>query len=104
MKKKITLITAIFVVALFLTSCTAGVNVAEKVPNSQEYLAGFFRGLWHGFILLFSFIGSLFNDTISIYEVHNSGGLYDLGFLIGASTFFGGSGRAGKRRCKKERY
>jgi hypothetical protein len=27
---------------------------------------------------------SLFNDTVGIYETHNSGHLYDFGFVLGA--------------------
>ena len=54
-------------------------------------LPGFFKGLLHGFILLFSFIGSLFTDY-KIYAFPNSGGWYDFGFLLGVMMFFGGSG------------
>lgn len=46
---------AIFVVLIFvITSCT---------PGGEEFIeepAGFFMGLWHGFILLFTFIWCLF--------------------------------------------
>lgn len=52
---------------------------------------GFFMGLIHGFIILFSFLGSLFTD-IRIYAFPNSGGWYDFGYLIGAGIFLGGSG------------
>ena len=62
--------------------------------------AGFWKGLWHGLIVLFTFLLSLFNDSVAIYEVHNKGGLYDLGFLLGVIIVFGGgSGGA----CKKNR-
>ena len=60
---------------------------------------GFFRGLFHGFIILFSFIGSLFTDY-EVYALPNTGGWYDLGFLLGVSMFFGGSGASS---CKKRR-
>jgi hypothetical protein len=52
---------------------------------------GFFWGLLHGFIIVFSFIGSLFTD-VRIYNFPNSGGWYDFGYLIGASLFLGGGG------------
>jgi len=58
---------------------------------------GFFYGLFHGFVILFSFIGSLFTDY-EIYALPNSGGWYDLGFLLGASMFFGGGGASSCRR------
>jgi hypothetical protein len=46
-------------------------------------------GLLHGFISLFSLIGSLFFD-IRIYGFPNSGSGYDVGFVIGAAVFYGG--------------
>lgn len=45
--------------------------------------AGFWWGLWNGLTIGFSFIGSLFNDTIAIYDVNNNGGWYDWGFNTG---------------------
>ena len=59
---------------------------------------GFFKGLFHGFILLFSFIISLFTDY-TIYAFPNSGGWYNFGFLLGVMTFFG-SGGAGAKKCR----
>ena len=38
--------------------------------------------------------------NIGIYEIHNSGALYNLGFIIGASAFFSGSGRASTKNKK----
>lgn len=87
-----------FVVMLVLsfTACTAGPNEMVKIPNPNGDTAGFLRGLWHGFIALFTFIISLFNDNLGIYEPHNSGGWYNFGFILGVMIFFGGGGRAGK--------
>jgi hypothetical protein len=48
-------------------------------------------GLWHGFIIFFSLIGSIFTD-IRVYAFPNSGGWYDFGFVLGAAAFLGGSG------------
>ena len=53
-------------------------------------------GLWQGIIVPITFIISLFSDTVSIYEVHNNGGWYDFGFVIGAGFFLGGSGAGAK--------
>ena len=52
---------------------------------------GFFSGLLHGFLIFFSFLGSLFWDY-RIYAFPNSGGWYDFGYLIGAALFLGGGG------------
>jgi len=49
---------------------------------------GFWYGLWHGIICSFAWIGSLFNEDISIYAIYNNGGWYDFGFICGV----GGSG------------
>lgn len=56
---------------------------------------GFFSGLLHGFIIVFSLIGSIFTD-VRIYAFPNSGFWYDVGFFLGASTFLG-AGAAGAR-------
>ena len=58
---------------------------------------GFFKGLLHGFLIVFSFIASFFTDY-QIYNFPNAGGWYDFGYLIGVSMFFGGSGAGA---CKK---
>jgi hypothetical protein len=60
--------------------------------------AGFLYGLWHGFIILITFIISLFKDGVQIYEWHNTGGWYDFGYLLGVMMFFGGSGRSSRRK------
>jgi hypothetical protein len=66
-------------------------------------VAGFWMGLWHGFILLFTFIISLFNDSVRVYDVHNSGHLYDLGFIMGVMMFGGGGcGTRRKRRARRD--
>jgi hypothetical protein len=80
--------------ALLLSSCAAGGNPAAS-PNAP---AGFLRGLWHGFIILVTFVISLFTDTVSIYEVNNTGNWYDFGFVLGAMIALGGAGSQTKRK------
>jgi hypothetical protein len=58
--------------------------------------AGFWLGLWHGIIIWITFFWSLFDANVSVYEVHNSGWAYNLGFVLGAATLHGGAGRARK--------
>ncbi len=88
------LFTFILVAAIIflVTSCAVQTN---SVVNPEE-LPGFWSGLLHGFISLFAFIVGLFTDC-EIYAYPNTGGWYDLGFLLGVSIFFGGGG-AGSRR------
>ena len=80
----------LIVAFVVITSCAT--QSLEQVADPP----GFLKGLLHGFIILFSFIASLFTEY-SIYAFPNSGGWYDFGFLLGVMIFFGGSG-AGSRR------
>jgi hypothetical protein len=48
-------------------------------------------GVLHGFVSLFSLIGSFFWD-IRVYAFPNSGRWYDVGFVLGAACFFGAAG------------
>ena len=79
--------------------------VATCAPNNERFdekPAGFWAGIWHGLICWITFIISLFTDSVSIYEVNNTGGWYNFGFLIGATIILSGSGGAGKS-CKKKK-
>ena len=78
------LIIAIFLVVV-LASCAY-----QPEPTAYDP-PGFLMGLWHGFIILFSLIGSIFMD-IRVYAFPNSGGWYDFGFVLGAMAFLGGGG------------
>lgn len=83
----------IFAVALLMMGCaTQGLDNIGNLP-------GFFKGIFHGFILLFSFIASLFTDY-EIYAYPNAGGWYNFGYLIGVLLFFGGGGAGAKgKKC-----
>lgn len=69
------------VTALLLTSCAAGAN---PDVTSAHGTPGFWMGLWQGLILPVTFVVSLFNAHVGIYATHNTGHLYDLGFVVGA--------------------
>ena len=96
--KRILTIAVLLVTVLALVGCTAGPNEMVNTAPEGEEPAGFWLGLWHGFISFFTFIISLLNDNVSVYEVHNNGGWYNFGFIFGVSMFFGGGGRGSKRR------
>jgi hypothetical protein len=83
---------------LLAVSCAPGPNTLTRSPNEEGKIAGFWQGLWHGIIAPITFIVSLFDHNVQIYEVHNSGAWYNFGFLLGLSIIFGGSGRGSKRR------
>jgi hypothetical protein len=52
--------------------------------------AGFFSGIWHGWLAPLSLILQIFNDNVRIYEPHNTGWWYDFGFYMAVITGFGG--------------
>ncbi|MBN1834580.1 MAG: hypothetical protein JW820_01955 [Spirochaetales bacterium] len=84
-------------ILLTLAGCAAGPNDLISSPNPEGIVAGFWRGLWHGIIAPVTFIISLFTRNVQMYEVHNNGGWYNFGFLLGVIVIFGGGGGASSR-------
>jgi hypothetical protein len=84
-----------------LSACAASANPAAGTAGPDGELAGFWLGLWQGFIAPIAFVVSLFADRVGIYELHNTGGWYDFGYLIGLSVFFGGGGGGAARRRRR---
>jgi len=79
---------AILLFAVLTLAACAGPNPLLLEPVHVSQVSGFFGGVWHGFVLPFSFIGSLFTDSISLYAVQNTGGWYDFGYVIGVVIMF----------------
>lgn len=84
--------------ALVLSGCAASPNEMARTADQEGQIAGFWQGLWQGIISPFAFLVSLFSDKVGIYEVHNNGGWYNFGFMLGVSIIFGGSGGGAARR------
>lgn len=78
--------------SIALSSCAAG-----DAKFTAETPAGFFYGLWHGVISFISLIIHLFNSNVSVYEINNTGGWYDFGFLLGVTMIWGGSSHAASK-------
>ena len=115
MKKILTFI-LLAMLLITLTACAPGSTVSLDKPNSEIQLtmpganpeldkpaengqvAGLGTGLWHGLISVVTLILSFINPDIQMYEVHNTGSLYNLGFLIGAVLLFAILGFSGGRR------
>lgn len=99
MRRSLRLVLALSLLALLVAACTAGVNPAVDTAGADGDIAGFWTGLWQGFIAPITFFISLFTDNVSIYEVHNSGNWYDFGFVIGAGLLLSGGvfGRKSRR-------
>lgn len=67
--------------------------LAGCAPGNQRFVeessAGFFWGVWHGWIAPISLIWSLFNTDVGLYETNNTGWWYDLGFYMAVISGFG---------------
>jgi len=84
---------------ILLVSCTAGDNQFTTTNP-----AGFWYGLWHGIISFISMIIHIFNENVRVYEISNTGGWYDFGFLFGViSIWGGGSHMSCKSAASKQR-
>ena len=80
--KKIFTAVLVLMIALMLFGC---------LPGNQSYLekpANFFTGIWHGWIAPISLIRSIAHIA-PIYETHNTGWGYDLGFYMAIISGFG---------------
>lgn len=97
MKTKLVGLVVVAAVLLMLTGCAPGPNIQEGAAARANEVAGFWLGLWHGIIMPITFVVSLFSETVNVYEIHNNGNWYNLGFVLGAGVLLGGGG-AGSRR------
>lgn len=98
------LVSSLFVISLVLmVGCAPGASVQVNTPSSTMQLAApganplmnqpdalgrvarAGAGLWHGIIAPVTLVISFFNSDVHMYEVHNAGGEYDLGFLLGVA-------------------
>jgi len=60
-----------------------GPNPLINQPDLSGRVARAGAGLWHGIIAPATLVVSFFNSDVHMYEVHNAGSEYDLGFFIG---------------------
>jgi len=99
MKSSFIFLVLVLLLLGILAGCSPGPNQFQGLASEHGRVAGFWLGLWHGFIAPFVFVISLFKTGLNVYEVHNNGAWYNLGYLFGLACFFGGSGnRAARRR------
>lgn len=90
--RKILLVVLLVMVMMTLTSCIPGDLDGNDDP------AGFFWGVWHGWIAPVSLILSIGKEGANIFELHNTGFLYNLGFYMGILGGFGGITLTRKRK------
>jgi hypothetical protein len=100
------ILVSMVILLVFTTSCAPGSDLEVTTPESPIELrapgqnpqlnqtddagriSGFVQGLWHGIIAPVSVVGSFFNPAMQMYEVHNNGRDYNLGFLVGIAFVF----------------
>ena len=74
-------------------------------PGGKSYSpdepAGFFSGIWHGWIAPLSLVVSLFKHEVRIYEPFNTGWWYDFGFYVAIISGFGGVALTRKGKSKE---
>ncbi len=97
---KLAALILVLLLLAMLAGCVPGPNNMKGVPGERVAVAGFWLGLWQGFIAPFVFVISLFKSGLNIYEVHNNGAWYNFGYLFGLACFFGGSGNRARRRSR----
>ena len=95
--RRMAVLILISVLLMTLAGCAPGPNTLRRSPDQEGEVAGFWLGLWQGIIAPVTFIISLFSDKVDMYEVHNNGGWYNFGFLLGMIIIFGGSGGGAAR-------
>ncbi|QOX62698.1 hypothetical protein FRZ06_04715 [Anoxybacterium hadale] len=98
MKKKIMILGILCAVMIFtMTGCIPGDGT--YTPDKP---AGFFWGVWHGWIAPISLILGLFQNGIRVYEPMNTGWWYDFGFYIAVISGFGGLSLSRKKKNSKK--
>ena len=92
---RLMLIVALLAAAVILSGCFPGTSSYSPFER-----AGFFSGIWHGWIAPLSLIVGIFNHDVRIYEPFNTGWWYDFGFYMAVIAGFGGLALSRKARKK----
>jgi hypothetical protein len=88
-------------ILLAIAGCAPGPNNYVNTNIEKGYVPGFWYGLWNGSISPVTFIISIFNSKVQMYEVHNNGGWYNFGFILGIGIAFGGTAGGAARRRRR---
>lgn len=95
--KKFILALLVVVILLSLTGCIPGDGT-----YTSDNPAGFFWGVWHGWISPISLIIGIFDPGIRIYEINNIGWWYDFGFYMAIISGFGGLSLSRRREKNRD--
>jgi hypothetical protein len=101
--KRLFALVCLAVLVVLTASCIPGANELANSPAEDGKVAGFWQGLWHGIIAPVTFVVSLFAKTVQMYDVHNNGGWYNLGYLVGMAIILGGGGGGASHRRSHRR-
>ncbi len=100
MRKRAVLLFCVLLVIMLvlLTGCVPGDGT-----YTTDKPAGFFWGIWHGWVAFISLIIGLFDKNIRVYETINTGWWYDFGFYMAIIGGFGGLALFRKKKaCDKD--
>jgi len=84
MLRHLLVLSSIILLSVFVAGCFPGGGYSSPVAP-----AGFFLGIWHGWIAPISLIVGIFTDGVRVYEVNNTGWFYDFGFYMAIISGFG---------------
>lgn len=84
--------------AVLLAGCAPGDARFGGTAEGGGSPAGFWWGIWHGWIAPFSLVVGFFRPAVRLYEVNNSGWWYDLGFYMAILGGFGGIAFSRKKK------
>lgn len=93
--RTVSLLTCGILLAAALAGCFPGGG--HSTPDDR---AGFFTGIWHGWIAPVSLIVGIFSDGIRVYEPNNTGWWYDFGFYMAVIAGFGSLSLFRRRKQK----
>ena len=97
MKRKNILLAGILVLfVISLSSCMPGSG-----NTNPENPANFLWGIWHGWIAPISLVVSFFRPEITIYDCHNTGLWYNIGYYMAVVGGFGGLSLIRKDKHRK---
>lgn len=88
----------LIVLMVSLTGCVPGDGT-----NTPQQPAGFFWGIWHGWLAPISLLVGFFTRHIRIYETNNIGWWYDLGFYIAIISGFGGISLTRRNKSNRDK-
>lgn len=95
-KKQLMLVCLASLLMILLSGCVPGDG-----SYTDENRAGFFWGIWHGWLAPVSLIIGIFNNQLRVYETLNTGWWYDLGFYMAIISGFGSLSFFRKKETKK---